>query len=188
MNTIVTQRLTLRPLRENDLLALTAAINNPRVSGNLARVPWPYDLDDARAFHAHTLNLPPRSASFALVMKKQDGPVIGMTGYETEGQKTELGYWLAEDHWGKSVMKEAVRAVVDHAFALSHLDRLQSRCFLDNEASRRLLIALGFRPAGIGNAYAPVRRNMVVTQNFELTAREWGLLRPNLPRSKTIAI
>jgi RimJ/RimL family protein N-acetyltransferase len=71
---------------------------------------------------------------------------------------------------------------------VTRLDRLQSRCFLGNEASRRLLIAVGFRPAGVGNACAPVRRIMVVTQNFELTAREWGLLRPNLPRSKTIAI
>jgi RimJ/RimL family protein N-acetyltransferase len=187
MNTIMTLRLTLRPLREDDLIYLTAAINNPRVSRNLARIPWPYDLDDARAFHVHTMNLPPRSASYALVLKK-DGPVIGMTGYETDGQESELGYWLAENHWGKGYMKEAAQAVVDHAFAVTRLDRLQSRCFLGNEASRRLLIAVGFRPAGVGNACAPVRRNMVVTQNFELTAREWGLLRPNLPRSKTIAI
>ena len=188
MTTIVTHRLTLRPLRENDLISLTAAINNPRVSHNLARVPWPYDLDDARAFHAHTMNLPPRSASYALVLKKQDGPIIGMTGYETDGQESELGYWLAENHWGKGYMKEAAQAILDHAFAVTRLDRLQSRCFLGNEASRRLLIAVGFRPAGLGNAYAPVRRNRVVTQNFELTAREWGLLRTNRPRSKTIPI
>ena len=186
MNTLATQRLTLRPLRDDDVFALAAAVNNNRIARNLLRVPWPYVLDDAHAFLVHTQTLPPRSAVFAIVLRDHDEPLLGTTGYETDGLNSELGYWLAENHWGRGYMREAANAVVEHAFKVSGLERLQSRCFLGNEASRRLLTALGFRPAGIGSAYAPVRGKLVTTQNFELSAKEWDLLRTSARRSKTL--
>ena len=64
MTTLNTERLLLRPLCENDLVALAAAVNNPRIVRNLLRLPWPYRLDDARSFLAYTQNLPPASAIF----------------------------------------------------------------------------------------------------------------------------
>ncbi len=187
MSTLTTSRLMLRPLLESDLRVLAAAINNPSISQYLARVPWPYDLDDAQAFFDYTRNLPPRSAIFALVPRGGDEPLVGMISYETSTLETELGYWLSEDRWGCGLMREAAHAVVEHAFAVSGLERLQSRCFIGNEASRRLLVALGFRPVGIGRVFAPVPGKPVATHEFELSATEWRLLHPNSRRSKTLA-
>jgi 8-oxo-dGTP diphosphatase len=186
MHMILTQRLILRPLRDSDLIALASQINNPRIANNLGQVPWPYRLDDARAFYDRTRNLPPPAAVFALALRPRDEPLIGLSGYETHGDKTELGYWLAEERWGRGIMKEAASAVVDHALTISRLERLQSRCFLGNEASRRLLLSLGFRPTFIGRTNVPLRGRMILTQNFELGAKEWRLLRAAPARSKTL--
>ncbi len=48
--TIKTSRLVLRPPEPDDAAAIAERINNRRISSMTARVPWPYDLDDARAF------------------------------------------------------------------------------------------------------------------------------------------
>jgi RimJ/RimL family protein N-acetyltransferase len=187
MYTILTQRLALRPLREDDLVALAAAVNNDRIARNLLRVPWPYDLNHARAFHLYTKNLPARSAVFAIALADDSATVIGIVGYEPSGIDWELGYWLSEEHWGKGYMGEAAQAAVGHAFTISAHERLMSCCFIDNAASRHVLLRLGFRPAGTGSVLAPVRQQQVVTQKFELSAKEWRHLREQSGRSKTAA-
>jgi RimJ/RimL family protein N-acetyltransferase len=96
-------------------------------------------------------------------------------GYEEK----ELGYWLAEPTWRKGFAREGAQAVVDHAFTISRLNRLQARCILGNEPSRRVLVGLGFRPTHIGSTYSVARRCHVVTQHFELTVAEWRLRRPH---------
>jgi RimJ/RimL family protein N-acetyltransferase len=186
MTTLLTPRLTLRPLHPDDFPSLTAAVNNPRVARNLLRVPWPYHLDHARMFYDHTRTLPWGSASFAMVANAQPAMIIGMAGYQFDGC-TELGYWLAEPFWGRGYMREAVGAVIAHAFRQTRLDRLCSRCAIDNDASRRLLVGFGFRSTGTSRIFFPVRRADVSTQNFELTAREWFLLPNCTGRAKTRA-
>jgi RimJ/RimL family protein N-acetyltransferase len=186
MTTLTTTRLTLRSLRPEDFASLTAAVNNPRVARNLLRVPWPYHLDHARMFYDHTRALPWGSASFAIIAYAQPAMIIGMAGYQSDGCSAELGYWLAEPFWGRGYMREAVGAVIAHAFRETRrLDRLCSRCAIDNEASRRLLVGFGFRSTGTSRIFFSVRRSDVLTQTFELTAKEWSLL-PNSPgRAKT---
>jgi RimJ/RimL family protein N-acetyltransferase len=94
---ILTQRLILRPLRDSDLIALASEINNPRIANNLGRVPWPYRLDDARAFYDRTRNLPPPAAVFALALRPREEPLIGLSGYETHGEETPSNRLLIGD-------------------------------------------------------------------------------------------
>src|SRR5688572_29194205 len=169
---IETQRLNLRPLQATDLLGLATTINNPRIARNLTTVPWPYDLNDARSFYEHILTLPPQSAVFVVAIRAEGDRLVGVIGYEGSPDP-ELGYWLDEPLWGKGIVSEATRAVVEHAFAKSHLDRLLSRCILGNEPSRRILVGLGFRSVGISSVYSSARGCDVVSQKFELTSKEW---------------
>jgi RimJ/RimL family protein N-acetyltransferase len=173
VNTISTKRLTLRPLRADDLVNLAAACNNQRIARNLAYMPWPYDLDDARAFYDFTLTLSTRSAIFAVFERNAATSIIGMVGYEKAGLETEIGYWVSEPWWGKGIVSEAATVAVEHAFQVTGIDRLQGRCFLGNERSRRVLVGLGFRPTQIGSTFSVARRSHVVSQHFELTCKEW---------------
>ena len=59
------------------------------------------------------------------------------------------------------------------AFQETGVERVLSRCILGNEPSRRILAGLGFRPVDISSLYSNARGRVVITQNFELTSREW---------------
>src|SRR5829696_5641570 len=172
MTTIATPRLTLRSLRHDDLASLASAVNNPRVARNLLRVPWPYRLDDARIFYEHTQALPPGSASFAIITHAAPAIIAGMVGYEFDGCRTEFGYWLAEPLWARGYMREAAGAVLAYGFAQMRLDRLFHVAPSITKPPTGFWSGFG-RPAPTASS-PPVRRSDILTQTFELTAREWS--------------
>ncbi len=64
-------------------------------------------------------------------------------------RKGELGYALARRHWGNGYMTEAVRAVIDAAFAaLPALARVQAGANARNRASIRVMERLGMTHEG----------------------------------------
>lgn len=140
-----------------------------------ARVPWPYGLDEARAFLDHVAALSEREAEFVIIAA-DTGPIGGI-GFELHaGATVELGYWLAEPWWNRGYASEAARAVIAHAFEAKGHDRMVSRCVLGNEASRRVLIGAGFRPTGIDTCRSVSTGCRHFCQCFELTRREWERL------------
>ncbi len=60
----------------------------------------------------------------------------------------ELGYSLVEEQRGQGYATEAVRALVNAAFALAGLHVVRAYCLPENERSRALLKRLGFREEG----------------------------------------
>ena len=64
-------------------------------------------------------------------------------------RRGELGYALARRHWGNGYMTEAVRAVIDAAFAsLPDLARVQAGANARNTASIRVMEKLGMTSEG----------------------------------------
>jgi RimJ/RimL family protein N-acetyltransferase len=58
----------------------------------------------------------------------------------------ELGYWFDQATWGQGYALEAAKAVVRFAICDVRLHCLRSGHAIDNPASRRVLLKLGFRP------------------------------------------
>lgn len=142
-----TERLLLRPGWPEDAAALTAAIADEGIVRNLARAPWPYGEDDARAFLAGWAEAPlPR---FVMVQRTAAQPrLIGCIGMDRmEDGETELGYWIARPFWGLGYATEAGRHMIDLACTLG-IRRLTASHFTDNPASGSVLRKLGFRPTG----------------------------------------
>lgn len=143
---IRSERLFLRPAWPEDAQELHAAINDERVVRNLARAPWPYTLEDARAF----LESPQDRCYPALLVtlpSARGSRLIGGIGLHEEGGRPELGYWLAPEAWGHGYATEAASAVLRLARTLGHA-RVGARHFIDNPASGRVLEKLGFRRTG----------------------------------------
>jgi RimJ/RimL family protein N-acetyltransferase len=143
----VTERLLLRPGWAEDAPALHAAFGVPEVTMKLAKAPWPYHLEDARAY----LAIPRKQgeATF-LIFDRNRGcaGLIGGIGIHDQDGELEIGYWIAQAHWGKGYATEAGRAVVALARDTLRIPRLVSGHFVDNPASGRVLRKLGFRPTG----------------------------------------
>ncbi|MFC4293135.1 GNAT family N-acetyltransferase [Sphingorhabdus arenilitoris] len=141
-----TERLLLRPSWPEDAEALHRAACDEAIARNLAMVPWPYTLDDARSFAA--LDQDPLYPNFLLLQRTDGAPrIIGSCGLVAREGGAEIGYWIARPYWGLGYASEAARAVVSIARAIGHR-RLISGHFTDNPASGRVLRKIGFRPTG----------------------------------------
>lgn len=143
-----TDRLLLRPAWEEDAAALHSTIGDEGVVRNLARAPWPYRVEDARAFIG--LARDPVLPDFLIFTRTQGSPrLIGGVGLNREDNgAVELGYWIARPYWGLGFATEAARAVIDMADHSLRLPELVAGHFLDNPASANVLYKLGFRPTG----------------------------------------
>jgi len=72
----------------------------------------------------------------------------GLRPYGEEDRVYELGYQLRRTFWGQRLAKEAARAVIDHSFGALGAVELFAGHHPLNEASRRVLLGVGFSPAG----------------------------------------
>lgn len=142
-----TERLLLRPGWAEDAPALAKAIADEAIVRNLALAPWPYGLDEARAFLNKTAD--PVLPSFLLLRRGEGEPeLVGGAGFGRKpGGGVEIGYWIARAHWGNGYAYEAGCQLIEIARTLG-LPRLEAGHFVDNPASGRVLEKLGFRPTG----------------------------------------
>ena len=166
MTTLVTDRLTLRPPQDADADALVRGLGNLNVSRWTGRVPYPYGHQDAADYIALSTNAPEGEMMVLITLASEMIGGIGIT-------QDELGYWLAEPQWGQGFGSEAARAVTDHAFTIMGRDRLVASYHLSNEASRRILLGLGFRETGEDVAYSRARTAEVPIMRLELTRTAW---------------
>lgn len=154
-----TPRLLLRPGWKEDASALTHAIGDFAVVGRLARVPWPYRIEDAEAFLALDHGPLP---NFLIFARTHGAPrLVGGIGLAAADAGVELGYWISRPYWGLGFATEAGRAVVDLADKGLRLPRLVSGHFADNPASGRVLRKLGFEPTGEAGTRICRSRNSV---------------------------
>jgi RimJ/RimL family protein N-acetyltransferase len=143
---IRSERLFLRPGWPEEWEELLALIDDEGVVRNLARAPWPYTAEDAKAFaRCQHENLLP---NFFVTLPGADGArLIGSVGLGRDGDHVELGYWIGRPYWGNGYATEAARALLPLARALGHRELVASH-FVDNPASGRVLHKLGFRATG----------------------------------------
>lgn len=64
-----------------------------------------------------------------------------------------LGYSIDEKYQGMGYMKEAVNLTVNYAFKDLDLHRVEASVLLNNEKSKRVLLANGFKELGINEKY-----------------------------------
>ena len=109
-----------------------------------ARFPHPYTRADAEAWIAKTTAESP-TETFALEI---DGHIAGAVAIELhDGEKigvAEFGYWLTPAYWGKGIVTAASRLLVEYAFEVRGLRRLEAHVFAPNFASARVLEKCGF--------------------------------------------
>ncbi|THD82206.1 N-acetyltransferase [Aliigemmobacter aestuarii] len=84
-------------------------------------------------------------------------------------QAGTLGYWVGAQHARQGYMREAIRAVVHHAFTMLDLSRIEAACLPENAASRGVLEKSGFKYEGVAQAYLQINgrwRNHVLYANL----------------------
>lgn len=145
--TIRTPRFILRQPQLGDAESIARYLNDFAVSGNLARVPFPYHVTDARAWlKTRRPGMPPEETYFAINLPETG--FAGQVGFHIGTTEPVMGYWLGSPFWGRGIMTEAVIASLDWFFANSTADRVISGVFHFNLASLAIQNKLGFTQTG----------------------------------------
>ena len=146
-----TERLILRPFREEDLGAYAAMCADPEVmrflsvSGGL--------LSRAEAWRQIALYLGHwalRGYGTWAVEERSTGAFVGRVGlhYPEGWPDRELGWTIARGFWGRGYASEAARAAIGHAFKTLGWTHLVSLIHPENHRSARLAERLGYRVHG----------------------------------------
>lgn len=138
-------QLLLRPFVPDDAQALQAAANNQKIADSLRNTfPHPYTLQHARDYIALLADRNPQT-DFVIEV---DGQFAGRIAVDLKDDiystTAELGYWLAESHWGKGIATESISLMVNYIH--QHFDRIRlfAMCFESNVGSRKALEKNGF--------------------------------------------
>lgn len=136
---------TVRSWQANDEKRLPSHANNVKIWRNLRdRFPHPYTPADAKVFINRMLTNEVET-NFAIDVGGEAVGGIGLMLHEdVERCSAEIGYWLSEQHWGRGIMTEALRAFSDYAFMQFELSRIYAVPFAGNTASNKVLEKAGF--------------------------------------------
>lgn len=143
----LTDRLYLRPWREDDAEALFACAADPSVGMACG---WkPHDnIDESRQV---ILNILAVEETYAICLKTDCLPIgcISLMSGQQEGVRypdgaCELGYWVGKPYWGQQLVPEAAVAILRHAFEDLRMNAIWCAYYEGNEKSKRVQEKLGF--------------------------------------------
>ncbi len=143
-----TDRLVLRPWTENDLQDF---YEYAKVDGVGQMAGWnPHkNLEESKSILDMFIS---QKKVFCI---EYNGKAIGSIGIEeydecllpesSDKQGRELGYVLSKDYWGRGLMSEAVRSVIQYLFDDVKLDFIVCSHFIRNQKSRNVQEKMGFK-------------------------------------------
>ncbi|HUB76254.1 MAG TPA: GNAT family protein [Solirubrobacteraceae bacterium] len=102
--------------------------------------------------------------------------LIGVAGFhrvDWATRSTSIGYWLAEDRQGHGTMTLAAAAMLDHAFGVWRLQRVEIRAGVENHRSRAIPERLGFRETGVLRGAERIGARVIDHVIYAMTAPEW---------------
>jgi len=170
--TVETPRLRLRPVCEADA-AETARLMTPAVSRWLATWPSPMPETAAAARIARLTDAAAAGQALCFAIERRDdGAMMGWVSVvrsQGDPARGNLGYWLGEPFQRCGYMGEAARAAVREAFARLELVAIEAAAQPENEASLRIMRALGMCPTGTRPVWASARGREELCEHYEIT-------------------
>ena len=166
---IATDRLTLRPLEEQDAAPMANLANDSRIAERLARLPHPYTLKDAHQFIEYAQKGLQQGTHVNLaVIRRADQTFMGVVGLEEE-----VGFWLGLPFWGQGYGKEAIKSLVQFAFFTLQREELSGCALENNTGSRRIFEGIGFIQTGLNEATSVAYQGTKPAVNYALTRTDF---------------
>ncbi len=140
MNTLFTERLVLRPFREDDAEAVFRNWAYDERVAKYCRWSPHQSIENTKEFLKMCVGA---EYSWAITLKGNDEPIgsVDVVGKNSSGVY-EIGYVLMYDHWGEGIMTETVSAVIEELFRCG-FDRIGACHMIDNPASGRVMEKCG---------------------------------------------
>ena len=163
----------IRKWKLTDAKDIAVALSNKKIQDNLRDgLPYPYSEQDGIDFISSMLSAnEDETFAFAITL---DDKVIGSIGVfrqqNIHRQTAEMGYYIAEEYWGKDIMTDAVKQICEYVFKNSDILRIYAEPFAYNIGSCRVLEKTGFQ-------YEGTLRNNAVKNGKVIDMKMYSLLR-----------
>jgi len=149
--TLKTERLILRQLRDKDATALSKYGSDFDIARMTGSFPHPFPLISAefKILHLRAQNRQGLAYPYAITVQGND-EMIGIIDLfrQANTDPLEIGYWIGEPYWGKGFASEACKGILTEADRHFGPAVYKAGVFSDNPASLRVLEKLGFRATG----------------------------------------
>lgn len=172
-----TERLTLRPPVHADFRAWAALRRDSAAFLQPWEPTWSEDHLSRKSF-TNRVYWAQRSIAAGtglplFLVRRADDMLLGAITLDNirrgPAQSATTGYWIGEPFARQGYMREALLAVVHHAFTVLDLSRIEAGCLPENVPSRRLLESCGYKYEGVAQAYLQINgrwRNHVLYANL----------------------
>lgn len=179
---IETERLTLRPPIHSDFRAWAALRRDSEGFLKPWEPTWASDHLSRKAFTNRVYwaqrSIANGTAMPLFLVRREDNGLLGAITLDHirrgPAQSGITGYWIGEPFARQGYMREAIQAVVHHAFTVMDLSRIEAGCLPENTASRRLLELCGYKYEGVAQSYLQINgrwRNHVLYANLRSDRR-----------------
>jgi RimJ/RimL family protein N-acetyltransferase len=149
---LITERLLLRPFSLEDAPAVERLAGTKEVADTTLTIPHPYPPGAAESWiGTHRDDWENGTGVNYAIIEKGREELVGTVGLSIDSRhkSAELGYWVGPPFWNRGYCTEAARAVVAMAFDTLHLHRVESRHFVRNPSSGRVMEKLGMTREGV---------------------------------------
>lgn len=147
--TLRDRSLTLRPFAWADLPDMLALVQEKEVAATTLNIPYPCDDAEIEAWFRLQLQELEEGKVLRWAVTKTD-ELVGAMKLVThpEYESAEIGYWIGKPYWGKGYASQAAQLVVDYAFTILDMNRIEAHAMAENVGSSRVLSKLGMREEG----------------------------------------
>ncbi len=174
---IESERLTLRPPMHGDFRAWTALRRQSEEFLRPWEPTWATDHLSRKAFTNRVYwaqrSVANGTALPLFLIRRADSMLLGAITLDNirrgPAQAGTTGYWIGAPFARQGFMREAIEAVVHHAFTVLDLSRMEAGCLPENDASRKLLEQCGYKYEGVAQSYLQINgrwRNHVLYANL----------------------
>jgi ribosomal-protein-alanine N-acetyltransferase len=170
----------LRPLRMADVAALHGYLRDPAVTQLTSYPAVSLPMVEAMIERCLSRWAAGELSKWAIAFPHDD-QLVGTCGFNEWSQAhrwAELAFDLAQPHWGKGLMSQAVAALLEWTYRQDEVNRLHAFVRVDNGRSVRLLARSGFLREGCLRSYRVCRGQPHDFYVYGLLRSDWVAAQP----------
>jgi [ribosomal protein S5]-alanine N-acetyltransferase len=140
--------LRLVKYSEKHIEGLIIHLNNVNISKWLFLPADPYTKEDAKKWLQFCKESDEKKDNYMFAIEVDDVLAGGIGLHKKMEHCFDVGYWIAEEHWGKGYATEALNTITNLALNELKIDRIQAYVFEGNTASEKVLEKCGYEFEG----------------------------------------
>ena len=145
--TFETERLILRNISQADTAAIFHNFSDPDIAIWFFEQPHTEIEQTVQIINQFISEFEQGKGLTWAIALRENNQCVGTCGYgEIEtSERGEIGFDLAKDYWGKGLMGEALKPIIDYGFSVLKLVKVEAHTYSINLRARHLLEKVGFQ-------------------------------------------